>query len=81
MGHSRGATAPASWPSPQLTQRSNPATARVASPHTAHALWPPPRSANEKLMLERLVIKKGAFLDVSGGDVSAARHSTAQHRA
>ena len=28
-----------------------------------------PRSANEKLMLERLVIKKGAFLDVSGGEV------------
>ena len=29
-------------------------------------------SANEKLMLERLVIKKGAFLDVSGGDVSCS---------
>ncbi|PRW20842.1 ATP-dependent DNA helicase DDM1 isoform X1 [Chlorella sorokiniana] len=30
------------------------------------------RRANEKLMLERLVIKKGAFLDVSGGESKAS---------
>ncbi|KAL4451633.1 hypothetical protein ABPG75_007295 [Micractinium tetrahymenae] len=34
------------------------------------------RRANEKLMLERLVIKKGAFLDVSGGAESSKNSSS-----
>lgn len=52
---------------------------RACSPHCpAHTQHTPtlptlPCSANEKLMLERLVIKKGAFLDVSGGEVRACK--------
>lgn len=49
-------------------------TVDAGAPYSHHSF--PPHDlcrANEKLMLERLVIKKGAFLDVSGtGEVRPA---------